>query len=478
MTQRTLGFGAAFLALVAGLMSAPQVLAASASPAAVTVDCGIDNGVTSTTITGQPGDTMTITNTSGSNACTFAAMTGVVTVGGLNGSNELTSGAQADVTIVAAGTFTVTPSSASPVTGTMTVAIGTPVLQQEYNVTFDANGGTCNLTSQTIAVAAGDWYALPTEGTDSFQCYRDGYSLAGWMRNDTLLFGGGPQQAPDIPVGNQASAADHVMLFAVWIPLGLELTLDANVGISDQCLSAAGANLPVAERSVTTLIPFGSVVGYELPASPPCVPPNYEFLGWGLTGNASGRNLTALPSEDLGVQFLTLYAMWRSPSCWSLGPGADLRGCNYGNTAMQGLDLRGADLRNANLFAADFANSDLSGALLGGATMDEITLQGANLSDAQMAGVSLNTANMQGANLTGANLQGANLSLSCLLGATLNQTNLDGANVGGATTSFGSPPPFVGVPDGRPLNTPGLDVLIGEGSMSCTPPWWTPPGPF
>lgn len=466
MTPRTIGFGAAALALIAGLINAPQVLAASASPAAVTVDCGVDNGVTSTTITGQPGDTMTITNTSGSNACTFAAMTGVVTVSGLNGSNQLTSGAQAVVTIVAAGAFTVAPTSASPVTGTMTIVIGTPVAQPEYDVTFDANGGTCNIASPTISVASGDWYALPTEGTGSFQCYRDGYSLAGWMRNDTLLFGGGAQQVPDIPVGNQAAAADHVLLFAVWIPRGLELTLDANVGSSDQCLNASGANLPLAERTVTTLIPFGSVVGYELPTSPPCVPPNYEFLGWGLTGNASGRNLKALPLEDLGVQFLTLYAMWRSPSCWNLSPGADLRGCNYGDTLMQGVDLRGADLRNANLFLAYFANSDLSGALFEGATMEGVDFQEANLSLAQLPGVRLNGANLGGANLTDANLQGANLSLGCLIGATLDGADLQGANVEGAYTGADPPGTYVGVPVGRPL--------LGLAS-SCDPPDWSSP---
>jgi plastocyanin len=455
--------GLALLTLMAGLHAAPSAWGASASPASISVDCGIAAGVTSTTITGQPGDTVTIANTSGSNACDFAGIAGVVTVTNLNGSNQLTAGNTATVTIVAAGAFTVTPTASSPIAGTMTIVIGNPTTQPEYDVTFNANGGTCTFNPPTISVASGDWYALPTEGTGSFQCFRENYALLGWIRQGTLLFGGSAQQAPDVPVGNQAQAADHVTLFAVWQPLGLELTLDANVAEVDWCMNSAGQDIGLAQRSETFVVPEDAIMGYALPTQAPCTPPRHILIGWATAGDATSNPITTLPDQDLGLSSLTLYAVWKNPCISPPGPGVDWRGCEFVDFAFGGLDLQGADLRGVIFSESDLSGANFSGANLQGANLDQATLTGANFTGAQMQGASLDSANLQNANLSGANLQNASMELACVIGATWTNANVENANLSGASLSVSTPPPYVGTPTGRPLNYPDYNPSMGPG---------------
>lgn len=144
-------------AVVLGFYSAPPAVAAPASPASLVVDCGLANGVSATTITGQSGDTFTIDNTSGTGKCRFGSYAGVVSATNLDVNDDLAAGSISTLTILSAGTFVVTPQAGGGTATTLTVVLGNPVAVPEYTITFDANGGTCSSNPLTITALSGEW---------------------------------------------------------------------------------------------------------------------------------------------------------------------------------------------------------------------------------------------------------------------------------------------------------------------------------
>lgn len=309
ISPRTAALGLAS-GLVVGasvLLGAPGTLAGPAAPAAISLDCS--TSVPNTTITGRVGDTVQLTNTS--STCALSLTTGVVTVTGLSGSN-LGAGQTAVATIVASGTFTISPTSGSA--GAMTVVIGDPGPAPAYTITFDANGGNCSSNPLVITAATTDWYALPTEGTGPFECFREGYELLGWVRGDTLQFAGTADRVPDVPVGSQASAADHVTFYAAWRPRGVELTLDANVAANDSCVTAGGEALQAGDRTTTTLVSVAELARTSLPSSAPCTPPGHTLVGWKVSGDGGAATpATAVAELDsTDDNRVTLYALWRA----------------------------------------------------------------------------------------------------------------------------------------------------------------------
>ena len=302
-----------------GLAIAPPVAAVTASPAVISVDCGITGGATSTTITGRVGDTMTITNTSASGTCAFAGYSGVVTATNLTSGTTLGTRSSSLVTIVTAGAFTITP-SVGGTAGTFTVVIGDPNPAPEYTITFDANGGSCSSNPLVLTVASNDWYALPTDGTDAYQCHRDDYTLIGWSRGSTLIQPGGANRAPDLPLQEtttHAKAADHTTLHAVWKPKGVEITYDANVASADRCQDATGVLLAVGDRtSESTVFYAGSSDTIAMQA--PCTPIDglgvaLPLKGWAIRGDGPpvikpGEPLSDVPFSAGSIK--TLYAVW------------------------------------------------------------------------------------------------------------------------------------------------------------------------
>jgi len=305
------------------------------------VDCGISGGVADTSITGQVGDTTTITNTSNTGTCTFASYSGVVTATNLTSGTTLGTNAATVVTIVAAGSFTIS-ASAGGAPGTITVAIGVPDSAAEYTITFDAAGGNCSSNPLVITVASTDWYAVPTDGTGFYQCHREDYTLIGWSRGSTVLQPGGADQAPDIPlpssddpdqdVGEQkrAIAADHTTLYAVWQPKGVEIVYDANVSTGDDCLNAAGVNVSLDERTTDRTVLYTGTDD-TIADRAPCSPVGADgqalpLVGWAIRGNGApvvkaGEQLSALPFSP--GDRLSLYAVWSprdssSESEWDL----------------------------------------------------------------------------------------------------------------------------------------------------------------
>lgn len=445
------GVAGVFVLGLATLVAAPSAQGAVAAPSAITVDCGVADGVSSTQVTGRVGDTFTIQNTSGTTGCDVVSLAEVVTVTNLDGANVLAADTTATVTIVGPGFFTVTPKVSGPTVGTMTVVIGDPTPVPEYEITFDANGGSCSSNPLTITAAAGDWYALPTDGTGAFQCHRPGYQLIGWIRNDTLVFGGSAQQVPDVHHGQQAAAADHTYLHAVWRPIGIELTLDANVSAQHLCIVGLDTNLDVADRKITSLIPEEQVPGYRLPSTAPCTPPGHTFKGWSLSGTSGSDSFSMLSGDLVGLFAITLYAQWQGPDCSAPpGPGVNWYGCNKGGVDWSNQDLRGALLAEGNFMGASFQATNLIGADLRGAMFLGTNFSDAKLSDAVASHTDMQSADLRGADLSGADFSNANLRLSCMENTTFGGADLAGADIALAVMTL-ELADYTGQPVGQPL---------------------------
>ena len=289
----------ASLGILLGLTSVPVSASGSASPAVISVDCDLSNGVSPATITGEVGDTFTVDNAAASSgACTFASIAGVVSATNLAGFT-LAAGQSSLLTIVGAGSFLVTPQGGSAVT--MTVVIGVPVAVPEYTISFDANGGTCSAGAAPVVGVATDWYVMPS-GED---CQRRNYKLEGWGTSpsaSSAAFGPG---AP-------GQFAEDETLYAVWQPEGVEITFDANVGVDQPCLTSAGLRVPLNER--TTTISWGIDEGFQLPTSAPCTPWGHSLVGWAKSGNGPVLFGPGEFNGTLGLAAgtsITLYAIWR-----------------------------------------------------------------------------------------------------------------------------------------------------------------------
>lgn len=320
LAKRALTVGAC-LAMVVPLGTSHSVASAAgtASPSIVSVDCDVAGGVTATTITGEVGDAMTIDNTAATTgSCTFGTLTGVVTATNLS-SSTLAPGQTSVITIVAAGTFTVTATGGSPVT--MTVVIGTPITVPEYVISFDGNGGECDTNPIVVTGAAGDWFAMPGEGS----CRRQAYGLMGWARAP-----GDP--GAEFPPGAPGRFADHETFYAVWRPTGVELTFDANVAVDDLCLDADGRFVPESGR--TTTVVWGIDEGFLLPTQAPCAPPGHTLIGWAKTGDGlpvySPGELNGTVGLAPGTA-ITLFAVWRPDFSVLMAeqPAQPVQSCSY-----------------------------------------------------------------------------------------------------------------------------------------------------
>lgn len=302
----------ASLGFLLGLTSVPASASGSASPAVISVDCDLSNGVSTATITGEIGDTFTVDNTAASTgACTFALIAGVVSATNLSGSN-LAAGQSSVLTILGPGSFNVTPQGGSAVT--MTVVIGVPVAVPEYTISFDANRGTCNAVGASVTGVATDWYVMPS-GAD---CQRRNYQLMGWATSP------GATSAAFGP-GAPGQFAEDETLYAVWQPEGVEITFDANVGVDQPCLNSAGRPIPIDEQ--TTTISWGIDEGFQLPTNAPCTPLGHSLVGWAKSGNGPVLFGPGEFNGTLGLASgtsITLYAVWRPDFAELLGDTPDL----------------------------------------------------------------------------------------------------------------------------------------------------------
>ncbi len=308
----------AALALGAGTISAAPAQAADLGTITVT-GANDPYSYSPITLTGAVGDTFRVVNaTTGGdtvNVGTSGVDTGIVSVGalacdpiGTQASCIAVSGPGTTYTITGLGTISITyPSGGSqmPIGPLLLQAAGGGVTDPALvypTASIDANGGTCTGSTQYIKYqgqnAASGTFTAPTADT----CTRTNFSLAGWARSAT----GSVEWQP----GSTVSIGDESFtLFAVWRPNGVQITYDANVGLSTQCLSSNGTNVTTAaERQTTpTVVPASSAAA----AQAPCTPSGHTLTGWSLTGDGLttlGKG-AALPASFTGTS-QTLYAKW------------------------------------------------------------------------------------------------------------------------------------------------------------------------
>jgi len=514
------GFVAAtVLALaIAPFYDVSPAAAATASPASITVDCGLANGVTATTITGEIGDTLAIDNTAGGQACRFSSYVGVISATNLDGSNDLAAGATSTITVLTAGTFVTTPQGGGGTATTMTVVIGVPNPAPEYVVTFDGNGGNCSSNPLTITATSGDWYALPTDGTGSYQCHKDDYTLIGWSHGSTVQLPGEAARVPDLKLASSSSdgsglthaaVADHTTLFAVWAPVGVEIVYDANVAASDTCLNDAGDNVPVEQRSVTRVV-YPQVEPVSFADTPPCLPVDglgqrLTFRGWSLAtdGSVGARAPgAALPwrwekkhgrQVQLFAQFFCKILATEDPA--DLAPQANpsiYQDC--ANYTWDKLDYSGVPFRalsKASLISENvctkpptaqeeklydgqgrpcsgswvksggITNTDLSGVNLSNKNLIDIWITDSDLSNSDLSGADLSGAGLQNVNFQNANFSNANMTDTVLNGSNFSGAQLAGAALTGVLSGgiTGTP---ASLPDGWALIA---GYLVGPGAF-------------
>jgi len=222
------------------------------------------------------------------------------------------SGTPEEFTIDSAGTVAITDSNPPNGSTTLTIEIGggdsgptDPALV--YPTAYlNTNDGTCPGARMQVTKdrpyegfddgAFGSYIFLPSV------CFRDGYKLGGWARSadaTTSEFKSGRL----IPIGDESFT-----LYAVWVPTGVLITYDANIGADSACIDAAGNDVPAGEgRTVTELN------SETLASSAPCAPDNdqLELIGWATSGDGPVAYALGGPEAFDAGSRQTLYAVWQ-----------------------------------------------------------------------------------------------------------------------------------------------------------------------
>ena len=305
-----------------------------------------------------------------------------------------------------------------PLIGTLTFGGGAPVVDPSTypRVTFDPNDGACT----------GD-LTLANDGTSNTQysmltssrCSRAGFTLAGWATSASAT-------SASYQPGFLADLTESLTVYAVWTPVGVAVTYDANVGMETACLNATGANETTAAARTsgpTALTPTSASA-----TTAPCTPTGFRLQGWTRTPGATEFIAPgAAVGGTTGTSF-TLFAKW-----------LDVGHCSA--PASNGVDWHNCDKAGANLTGAQLRGANLSGAVLVKATLDGAMLQDANLSGADLTKASLNPVG-SGRDEVLTWLQNANMAGAVLVKATLDGAYLKGVNLSGADLTDASLKPF------------------------------------
>lgn len=146
-------------------------------------------------------------------------------------------------------------------------------------ITFDANGGTGTMSSQSIATDA-----IATLNSNTFS--RTGYTFAGWATS----VGGAVVYANGV---SYTMGSANVTLYAVWTVNNYTVSFNGNGAtggsMSDQNFAAfATANLTANAFTKT----------------------GFTFSGWNTSANGSGTSYANSASYAMGTANVTLYAQW------------------------------------------------------------------------------------------------------------------------------------------------------------------------
>lgn len=304
-------------------------LSMTVAPAAFAADLGtvtvayaaFTYSVSPSELTGQATDTFTLKNTMNDNANSFISLvdsTGAVSLGGTACSADTSCKVNDAVGSDTTGTFTVMSpgvvtvrrylnGGSTTTIGTITIsstgpsAVGTTNPAMVYpTATFDPNGGSCTGTLEFSKYNGQNGTVTTPNGG---ACTRAGYRLMGWARSSDAAAAGFSWWGEDqtVPIGDESFT-----LFAVWSPVGAQVTYDANVGADATC-SAEGANTD--NRSFTEVVAPQSASATQAP----CTPTNMVLSGWALTGDGevAVQPGGAIPGSWTDGSSHRLYAVWK-----------------------------------------------------------------------------------------------------------------------------------------------------------------------
>ena len=300
-------------ALALSVLGGAAPASAAASPASVTIQyVGGNYQLSTDVIDAQVGDTFTVINEifgqtaylrNGSGAFEVAGdpcvgNTCQITDGNTSPSNRIT------VTVVSTGTLTVA-FSVSATTFTLTVggASGPTDPALVYpTANINANGGTCTGTLQFTKYNNQNSTITTSTGAT---CTRAQYRLAGWARSaDSRSTVWAPGES--VPIGNESFT-----MYAVWSPIGVEITYDSNIGDAGQCLNSSDVNVVPGPGRVSS-----TVTTTTLASAAPCRPQDKDLVlsGWATSGSGSvvyqlGESLTSARIAEGSV--LRLFAVWQ-----------------------------------------------------------------------------------------------------------------------------------------------------------------------
>ena len=143
-------------------------------------------------------------------------------------------------------------------------------------VTFDANGGVCNISSAEV-VYRGNYDTVPIPR-------KENHIFVGWYTTNT------PTGGRDVEKGDKVDVSEHHTLYARW---AIEVTFDANGGICN-----------TANKQVVCGDKYGNL--------PTPTKENYTFAGW-YTEREGGERVTENTVSDIHHS-QTLYAHWNEIS--------------------------------------------------------------------------------------------------------------------------------------------------------------------
>ena len=319
MQRRRLIAALSSAALAAGLLAGGATPASAADIGTIIVTYQGGTTLNVDQLVGSVGDTFVVDNDFTSTDLEIVSGSAAISEDGTDCTGGRTcpvdAGEQGTFTIDALGTFQVVPASGLS-TRTVSIVGSSQVTQTPpVTMTFDGNGGNCSSNPIEISGRGGATYNLPTEGSGSGQCQRDNYSLLGWS-HDQDATSVDPNLTPGATV---AFANAGGSMYAVWVPTGVEVTYDANVGTGDEC-RASGAS--TGTRTSTSVVEAGSATD----TSAPCTPPGMEFEGWALTGDGDVVTQPGGALPDLGTSgsSLQIYAKWQVTYGISITPAVQV----------------------------------------------------------------------------------------------------------------------------------------------------------
>lgn len=157
-----------------------------------------------------------------------------------------------------------------------------------YTLTYDANGGTGTVPTDTNKYAKGT-YAQVVSGSG---LTKEGMTFLGWSTNQNAV-------SPAYYPGGSVKINDNTTLYAVWgTPAGkAAITYHSNFG--------SGETRKSEDKPINSLI---TVEGYgNLPSRT-----GYEFTGWNTASNGSGTAYAAGATARLTAGGNDLYAQWKA----------------------------------------------------------------------------------------------------------------------------------------------------------------------